>query len=54
MITDTLTLKLEIGKIKKQLSDNGKNVELVFDFLDALIYKKETTGHRKRIGYKSD
>ncbi len=45
-------LKLEIEEIKKKLSNHSKNIELVFDYLDKLIEKKETPKPRKQIGYK--
>lgn len=51
VLTDTLNLKLEIEEIKKKLTDQGKNIELVFSYLDKLIEKKEAP--RKRIGYKN-
>jgi phage regulator Rha-like protein len=54
MLTDTLALKLEIEEIKKKLSEHGKNIGLVFDYLDALIQKNESTRPRKRIGFKSE
>lgn len=53
VFADTLNLKFEIEEIKKQLSNHGKNIELVFDYLDELIKKKENNEPRKRIGYKS-
>lgn len=53
VFADTLTLKLEIEEIKKKLSDQGKNIGLVFEYLDELIKKNESTATRKQIGYKS-
>lgn len=50
MLTDNLHLKLEIEEIKKKLSNQSKNIELVFNYLDELIEKKNTP--RKQIGYK--
>lgn len=50
VLTDTLNLKLEIEEIKKKLSNQSKNIELVFSYLDELIEKKETP--RKQIGFK--
>ena len=50
MLTDNLSLKLEIEKIKKKLSNHGKNIELVFNYLDELIEKKNQP--RTPIGYK--
>ncbi len=40
MLTDNLSLKLEIEEIKKKLSNHSKNIELVFNYLDELIDKK--------------
>lgn len=52
MLTDNLSLKLEIEEIKKRLSNHGKNIELVFSYLDELIEKKENPKPRTRIGFK--
>lgn len=52
VLSETMELKLEIEQIKKKLSGHGKNIELVFDYLDELIRKKETEVPRKRIGYR--
>jgi hypothetical protein len=54
MLTDTLSMKLEIEEIKKKLSNHTQNIELVFNYLDELIDKKEKTEPRKKIGYKND
>lgn len=54
MLTDTLSMKLEIEEIKKKLSNHTQNIELVFNYLDELIDKKENTEPRKKIGYKND
>ncbi|MFI0492128.1 ORF6N domain-containing protein [Flavobacterium sp.] len=51
MLTDTLSMKLEIEEIKKKLSNHTKNIELVFNYLDELIDKKENAEPRKKIGY---
>ncbi len=48
--TDSLSLKLEIEDIKKVLSNHSKNIELVFNYLDELIEKKDKS--RNKIGYK--
>jgi len=50
ILTDNLSVKLEIEEIKKRLSHHSKNIELVFNYLDELIEKKEKP--RTRIGYK--
>jgi hypothetical protein len=52
MLTDTLSLKLEIEEIKKKVQNQDKNIELVFSYLDELITKQEEQPPRKRIGYK--
>ena len=50
MLTDNLNIKLEIEEIKKNLSNQNKNIELVFQYLDELIDKKEKP--ITKIGYK--
>lgn len=52
ILTDTLNLKLEIEEIKKKLSNQNKNIELVFSYLDELLEKKENKKPIKKIGYK--
>jgi len=52
MLTDNLSVKLEIEEIKKRLQNHSKNIELVFDYLDELQEKKENPEDRKKIGYK--
>ncbi len=54
MLTDTLSLKLEIETIKKKLQNQDKNIELVFSYLDELITKQENKSPRKRIGFRTD
>ena len=41
VLTDNLTIKLEIEEIKKKLQNQDKNIELVFSYLDELIEKEE-------------
>jgi hypothetical protein len=42
VLTDyNLSVKLAIEKIKKKPSNHSKNIELVFNYLDELIEKKE-------------
>jgi hypothetical protein len=53
MLTDTLSLKIEIEEIKKKLQNQDKNIELVFNYLDELITKQEEVKSRKPIGYKN-
>jgi regulator of replication initiation timing len=52
MLTDNLSLKLEIVEIKRKLSNHDKNIEVVFSYLDELIDKRENQEPRKRIGFK--
>jgi len=51
-LSDNLTVRLEIEEIKKKLSNHSKNIELVFNYLDELINKKENPTSRPTIGYK--
>ncbi|MGF7138255.1 hypothetical protein [Roseimarinus sediminis] len=44
---DTLTLKLDIEEIKKKLTNQDKNIELVFNYLDELMEKQENPKPRK-------
>ena len=54
MLTDTLSMKLDIEEIKKKLANQDKNIELVFNYLDELIEKQENPKPRKRIGFLRD
>ncbi len=45
-------LRLEIEYIKKKVSNHDKNIELVFQYLDELLEKKENKKERPQIGYK--
>lgn len=45
-------LRLEIEEIKKKMHNYGKNIELVFQYLDELLEKKEDPKPRPAIGYK--
>ena len=54
MLTDNLSVKLEIEEIKKKLTNHSKNIELVFNYLDELIEKKDNETPRTQIGYKAD
>jgi S-adenosylmethionine synthetase len=53
MLTDTLSLKIEIEEIKKKLQNQDRNIEVVFSYLDELITKQEDVKSRKPIGYKN-
>ncbi|WP_346859242.1 ORF6N domain-containing protein [uncultured Draconibacterium sp.] len=52
MLTDNLSLKLDIEQIKKKLASQDKNIELVFRYLDELLEKQANPEPRKQIGYK--
>ncbi len=52
ILTDNLSVKLEIEVIKKKLENQDKNIELVFSYLDELIEKQENPQPREQIGYK--
>lgn len=54
MLMDTLTLKLDIEDVKKKLSNQDKNIELLFTYLDELMEKQENPKPRKRIGFIRD
>jgi phage regulator Rha-like protein len=57
MLMDNAELRLEIEKVKRKLENHGKNIELVFDYLDELLRKYEKDEKkekpRKSIGYKT-
>lgn len=52
LLTDNTELRLEVEKIKKKLEDQDKNMEVVFQYLDELLEKKENHLPRKPIGYQ--
>lgn len=52
ILSDNLSVKLEIEEIKKKLQNQDKNIELVFSYLDELIEKQDNPQTRKQIGYK--
>jgi hypothetical protein len=53
IMTDNLSVRLEIEEIKKQLVNHNKNIELVFSYLDELIEKHDNQKPRKAIGFKT-
>lgn len=52
MLTDNTELRLDIEKIKKNLDNQDKNMEIVFRYLDELLEKKEKPKPRTKIGYQ--
>jgi hypothetical protein len=57
MYLDTTEIRLEIEKMRKQIENNSKNTELVFNYLDRLsekveeIENRQNQNDRKPIGY---
>ncbi|WP_285010121.1 ORF6N domain-containing protein [Pedobacter faecalis] len=53
MLSEHTELRLEVEKIKRKLDNQDKNMELVFQYLDELLDKKDQPKpERKSIGYK--
>jgi regulator of replication initiation timing len=53
MLSEHTELRLEVEKIKKKLDNQDKNMEVVFQYLDELLAKKDQPKpERKSIGYK--
>ena len=53
MLLENTEIRLEVEKIKKKLDNQDKNMEIVFQYLDELLEKKqEPKVDRKHIGYK--
>jgi len=53
-IYDHADLRTEIEHIKIKLTNHDKNIELIFQYLDELLDKKDDLKQRTRIGYKPD
>jgi hypothetical protein len=53
MLMDNTELRLAIEEIKRKTDNNTKNIEVVFQYLDELLEKKENQQPRKQIGYKT-
>ncbi len=51
-LTDNTELRLIIEEVRKKTENNTKNIEVVFQYLDELIDKKEKPKPRTQIGYK--
>lgn len=52
MLTDNTELRLIIEEVRKKTENNTKNIEIVFQYLDELLDKKENPAPREKIGYK--
>jgi hypothetical protein len=53
ILMDNTELRLEIEQIKHKLGNHSKNIELVFQYLDELLEKKNDPKPRPQIGYKT-
>lgn len=51
-LADNTELRLLLEDVAKKTDNNTKNIELVFQYLDELIDKKEKPKPRTQIGYK--
>ena len=52
MLTENLSLRIEVESIKKKLSNHDKSIELVFSYLDELLEKQENPEPRRQIGFR--
>lgn len=50
-LMDNTELRLAIEEIRQKTENNTKNIEVVFQYLDELLDKKENPEKRKQIGY---
>ena len=53
ILMDNMSIRLEIEEIKKKLTNQDKNIELVFSYLDELIEKHDTKKPVQVKGFKS-
>jgi hypothetical protein len=53
ILMDNMSIRLEIEEIKKKLTNQDKNIELVFSYLDELIEKHDTKKPVHVKGFKS-
>ena len=52
MLSDNTELRLGIEELRKKTDNNTKNIEVVFQYLDELLDKKDNEKPRTQIGYK--
>jgi hypothetical protein len=52
ILSDTMTMKLDIEEIKNKLTNQSRNIELVFTYLDELMEKQNNKIERNKNGYK--
>lgn len=51
-ISDNMELRLLIEAVRKKTDNNTKNIEVVFQYLDELLNKKQKPKPRTQIGYR--
>jgi hypothetical protein len=51
MLMDNTEIRLVIEELKKKTENNTRNIEVVFQYLDELLDKKENPPERNTIGY---
>lgn len=51
MLIDNTELRFAIEEIKKKVDNHSKNIEIVFQYLDELLEKKENPKPNKQIGF---
>jgi S-adenosylmethionine synthetase len=52
LLSDNSDLRIDFEIMKKKIENQGKNIELVFQYVDELMEKKEIIKEREKIGYK--
>ncbi len=52
ILIDNSDLRIDFEIMKKKIDNQGKNLELVFQYVDELMDKKENPTERPKIGYK--
>jgi hypothetical protein len=52
ILSDNTELRLGLEELRKKTDNNTKNIEVVFQYLDELLDKKEDEKPRTQIGYK--
>lgn len=50
-LMDNTEIRLAIEEIRRKTENNTKNIEVVFQYLDELIDKKQNSEPRNPIGY---
>ena len=53
MFSDNTEIRLAIEELRKKTDNNTKNIEVVFQYLDELLDKKDNEKPRVQIGYKT-